>query len=394
MNYDNYNQNGSYRNHGIQGNCGSYNNHSYNGQGHDQGYGDYNQGHGNHNHDSGQNQCRGNWNNQGRGNLQSNGQRDAALGFVPNTQEHSDNLYDKSFSSRSFLEGVIEKQAKLLDTKMTLSNGKFNDMLTCHKGLENQISQLANEFKEFTNLSSLSSQSLDLKSPMNAIVTRSGRVRKSEISKKSDVNDSPRNGQIENEGDENTLGHKLDEQFGKSIEMLRQLHLTLPFTDMIEQMQNYAKFCKEILSGKRTCDVAKTVNLTENFSEIILNIPPKLKDIGNFSIPCDIYKMQIDNSLCDLGASVSIMPYSVYQRLEKGELLPTNITLQLADRSIRIPRGKVEDVPLRVGKFIILVDFVVLDIDEIGAPSKDMALYESLLDGSVDGSDGKIFMKI
>ncbi|XP_021730842.1 uncharacterized protein LOC110697770 [Chenopodium quinoa] len=130
-------------------------------------------------------------------------------------------------------------------------------------------------------------------------------------------------------------------------------------------MPNYAKFLKEILSGKITYDVAETVNLTENCSAIIMNkIPPKLKDFEKFSIPCDIYKMKIDNALCDLGASVSIMPYSVYQRLEKGELLPTNITLQLADRSIRIPRGKVEDVPLRVGKFIIPVDFVVLDIDE------------------------------
>ncbi|XP_021730841.1 uncharacterized protein DDB_G0280315-like [Chenopodium quinoa] len=166
MNYDNYNQNGCYRNHGIQGNCGSYNNHSYNGQSHGQGYGNYNQGYGNHNHDSGQNKCR----------------------------------------------GVIENQAKLLDIYMTLSNEKFNDMLTCHKGLENQISQLANEFKEFTNLSSLTSQSLDLKSPMNAIVTRSGRVLKSEISKKSDAKDSPSNGQIENEGDENTLVEEVNKE--------------------------------------------------------------------------------------------------------------------------------------------------------------------------------------
>ncbi|XP_021774129.1 uncharacterized protein LOC110738069 [Chenopodium quinoa] len=147
--------------------------------------------------------------------------------------------------------------------------------------------------------------------------------------------------------------------------MLRQLHLTLPFTDVIEQMPNYEKFLKEILRGKRTCDVAKTVNLIENCSAIIMTkIPPKLKDPRNFYIPYAIYKMQIDNALCDLGASVSIMPYSLYQRLEKGELLPTNITLQLADRSIRIPRGKVEDVTLRVGKFIIPVDFFVLDIDE------------------------------
>ncbi|XP_021732854.1 uncharacterized protein LOC110699647 [Chenopodium quinoa] len=154
--------------------------------------------------------------------------------------------------------------------------------------------------------------------------------------------------------------HKLDEQYGKFIEMLKQLHFTLPFTDVVEQMPHYAKFLKEILSGKRTCDMAETVTLTENCSAILMNkMPPKLKDPGNFSIPCAINKIQIDNALCDVGDSVSLIPYSVYQRLELGELLPSKITLQLADRSIKIPKGKVEDVPLRVGKFVNPVDFVV-----------------------------------
>ncbi|XP_021717023.1 uncharacterized protein LOC110684893 [Chenopodium quinoa] len=93
-------------------------------------------------------------------------------------------------------------------------------------------------------------------------------------------------------------------------------------------------------------------------------MPPKLKDPGNFSFPCAIYKMQIYNALCDLEASVSLMPYSVYQRVELGELFPTNITLQLADRSIKIPKAKVVDVPLRVGKFVIPINFVVLEMDE------------------------------
>ena len=142
--------------------------------------------------------------------------------------------------------------------------------------------------------------------------------------------------------------------------MVKQLHLSLTFTDVINQMPNYTEFLKDILSGKRTCEVVETINLTENCSAIIMNkMPPKLKDPGNFSIPCAINKMQIDNALCDLGASVSIMPYSVYQRLELGELLPSNITLQLANRSIKFPKGKVEDVPLRVGKFVFPVDFVV-----------------------------------
>ncbi|XP_021751465.1 uncharacterized protein LOC110717135 [Chenopodium quinoa] len=135
----------------------------------------------------------------------------------------------------------------------------------------------------------------------------------------------------------------MDEQFGKFIKMLKQLHLSLPFTDVIHQMPNYAGFLKNILSGRRTCDVVGTVNLTENCSAIIMNkMPPNLKDPGNFSIPCVIRKMQIDKVLCDLGANVSLMPYSVYQRLEIGELLPTNITLQLVDRSIKFPKGKVE----------------------------------------------------
>ncbi|XP_021723748.1 uncharacterized protein LOC110691135 [Chenopodium quinoa] len=161
------------------------------------------------------------------------------------------------------------------------------------------------------------------------------------------------------------MRHKLDEQFGRFIEMLKQLHLSLPFTYVINQMPNYDKFLKEIFEWKRSCDVVETVNLTENCSVFIINkMPPKLKNLGNFSIPCAIHKMQIDKVLCDQGASVSLMPYSVYQRLELGELSSTNITLQLADRSIKFLKGKVEDVPLRVGKFVIPVDFVVFKMDE------------------------------
>ncbi|XP_021713491.1 uncharacterized protein LOC110681650 [Chenopodium quinoa] len=147
--------------------------------------------------------------------------------------------------------------------------------------------------------------------------------------------------------------------------MLKKLHLSLPFTEVVTQMPNYAKFLKEILSCRRSCDVVEMVNLTKNCSAIIMHkMQPKLKDPENFSIPCVINKMQIDNVLCDLGASVILIPYSVYQRLELGELMPSKITLTLADRSIKFPKGKVEDVPLRVGKFVILVDFVVLEMNE------------------------------
>ncbi|XP_056686027.1 uncharacterized protein [Spinacia oleracea] len=126
--------------------------------------------------------------------------------------------------------------------------------------------------------------------------------------------------------------HKWDVQFAKFLEILRQLYVTIPFTDALKQMPSYTRFLKEILSGKRDLDVTET--------------------------------LEISNALCDLGASVSILPYSVFSKLDVGDLVPTNITLQLADRSIKYPIGKVEDVPLVVGELTFPVDFVVLDIDE------------------------------
>ncbi|XP_021732806.1 uncharacterized protein LOC110699604 [Chenopodium quinoa] len=206
------------------------------------------------------------------------------------------------------------------------------------------------------------------------------------------------------------MRHKLDEQFGRFIDMLKQLHLSLPFTDVIDQMPNYAKFHKDILSGKRTCDVVETINLTENYSAIIMNkMPPKLKDPRNFSIPCVINKMQFDNALCDLGASVSLMPYSVYQRLVLGELLPSNITLQLADRSIKFPKEMDEDatIPIILGRPFLATSGAMIDVkfakislkvgdenlltsndalenvllnkDKLGVPYKEVALYEEFL---------------
>ena len=75
-------------------------------------------------------------------------------------------------------------------------------------------------------------------------------------------------------------------------------------------------------------------------------MPPKLKDLGSFSIPCHIGKFVIDKALCDLGASISVMPLSIFNRLEMGELRPTKMFVQLADRSVKYPVGILENVPV------------------------------------------------
>ena len=89
-----------------------------------------------------------------------------------------------------------------------------------------------------------------------------------------------------------------------------------------------------------------------------------MKDPSSFTIPCSIGKYEFKKALCDSGASINLMPLSVMQRLSLGELIPTTITLQMADRSMARPEGVLEDVLVKVGKFIFPVDFVIMKMEE------------------------------
>ncbi|CAM8884805.1 unnamed protein product [Rhodiola kirilowii] len=156
-----------------------------------------------------------------------------------------------------------------------------------------------------------------------------------------------------------------DKEFMQSVDKIRTLYITMPFTDAITQIPTYAKFMKEILTGKRKVDGTETVALSEECSAAMHQpMPPKLKDSGSFSIPCDIGGITICRALCDLGASVSIMPYSLYAKLNLGDLYPTNISIRLADRSCRLPKGILKDVPIKVKNIYIPADFIVLEISE------------------------------
>ncbi|XP_010248084.1 PREDICTED: uncharacterized protein LOC104591013 [Nelumbo nucifera] len=133
----------------------------------------------------------------------------------------------------------------------------------------------------------------------------------------------------------------------------------------LTQMPHYAKFLKEILANKRKLGDVATVSLNKECSAILLNkMPQKLKDPGSFTIPCTIGSLKINKALCDLGASINLMPYSVFKKLGLGEPQPTRVALQLADRSLKHPRGIIEDVLVKVDKFIFPIDFIVLDMEE------------------------------
>ena len=100
----------------------------------------------------------------------------------------------------------------------------------------------------------------------------------------------------------------------------------------------------------------------------------KYKDPGSPTISINIGGTCIDKTLLDLGASVNLLPYLVYKKLGLGELKPTNITLSLADRSVKIPKGIVEDVLVKVEKFYYLVDFVVLDTEPVAGGTNQVPI--------------------
>nr|XP_009794617.1 PREDICTED: uncharacterized protein LOC104241374 [Nicotiana sylvestris] len=101
---------------------------------------------------------------------------------------------------------------------------------------------------------------------------------------------------------------KLDNQFAKFLEILKQIHINIPFTDALLQMPSYSKFLKEILSSKRKLEEVSMVMLTEKCSAILQNkLPQKLGDPGSFTISCTLGGVCFEKALCDSGASINLM---------------------------------------------------------------------------------------
>ena len=132
-------------------------------------------------------------------------------------------------------------------------------------------------------------------------------------------------------------------------ELFKQVKLNIPLLDAIKQILSYAKIFKDLCTMKRKLGVNKEACMTEQSTSLIRNnLPPKYKDPGSPTISIVVGNSKLGHALVDLGPSVNFLPYSVYVELGLGELEPTNITLQLADRSVKIPRGIVKDVLVQV----------------------------------------------
>ena len=159
--------------------------------------------------------------------------------------------------------------------------------------------------------------------------------------------------------------NRLDKQFGRFMDIFKKLHINIPFAKALEQIPGYMKFMKDILSKKRKFGDYETVALLEECSAILQKkLPPKLKDPGSFTFPCAIGNAVFEIAMCDLGTSINLMPWSIFKKMKLGEARPTTVTLQLADRSLTHLRGIIEDVLVKVDKFIFPTYFIILDMQE------------------------------
>nr|GEW23280.1 reverse transcriptase domain-containing protein [Tanacetum cinerariifolium] len=147
------------------------------------------------------------------------------------------------------------------------------------------------------------------------------------------------------------LREKATNQMEKFFHIFQDLHFDISFVDALILMPKFASTIKSLLANKDKLFELAKIPLNENCSAMLLkNLPEKLKDPDKFLISCDFPGMDVCHALADLGASINLMPLSIWKKISLPELTPTQMTLELANRSITRPKGVAEDVFIKVGK--------------------------------------------
>ncbi|GKB82121.1 reverse transcriptase domain-containing protein [Tanacetum coccineum] len=192
------------------------------------------------------------------------------------------------------------------------------------------------------------------------------------------------------------IREKANNQIEKFYQIFQDLHFDISFADALILMPKFASTLKSLISNKeKLFELARTL-LNEHCSAVLLKkLLEKLGDPGKFLIPCDFPIMDECLALADLGASINLMPLSVWKMLSLSELTSTCMTLELVDRSISQLIGIAEDVDVKVGKFQFPADFVVVDFD--ADPRVPLILGRSFLKTGhalIDVYEGELTLRV
>ncbi|XP_060178306.1 uncharacterized protein LOC132608274 [Lycium barbarum] len=154
-----------------------------------------------------------------------------------------------------------------------------------------------------------------------------------------------------------------DGKFLKFIERLKGLSISIPLVEALEQMPGYAKIVKDLVTKRRNARF-EMVGVTHLCTSIVTKALVQKKEYpGAFTIPCTIGVYKFAKALCDLGASINLIPLAMFNKLGLGSPRPTTMRLLMADRTVKKPVGILYDVLERVDRFIFLIDFVILDCE-------------------------------
>ncbi|XP_019229459.1 PREDICTED: uncharacterized protein LOC109220129 [Nicotiana attenuata] len=227
------------------------------------------------------------------------------------------------------------------------------------RNLECQMGQLASAQNTRPAGALPSDTEANPKTPLNAVSLRNGRqLEEVQSKKRKHVTFNERPATIESTSEKSKESEKLAGEAVAEQPPPLVARTPPPFPQRLQ------KYIKDIVANKRRLTEFETVALTEECSSRIQGkLPHKLKDPGSFTIQISIGKHAVGRALCDLGASINLMPLSVFRRLELGEPHPATIILQLADRSLAHTEGVIEDVLVQVGSFIFPADFIILDYE-------------------------------
>nr|GEX59714.1 hypothetical protein [Tanacetum cinerariifolium] len=288
-----------------------------------------------------------------------------------------------------------ETNMKVMQTQINnVKNELINEMkILIQASMSNQTNELKNMMASFFQMNIASTSGLgplpsntiaNLKGESKAITTRSGIVldgpfvlipppfinpeedeRVEETLTDQDLAEDPLHPNIPYPSSMHKQKHqeKDEGQIHKFWQMFKQIHINITLVDALILILKYHKMLKYLLSNKEKLLELVNIPLNENCSAVILkNLPKILGDPGKFLIPCDFSELKC-KALADLGASINLMPLSVWKKLGLPELISTRMTLELANQAIYTPAGIARDVFVLVGKFTFPADFVIVDCE-------------------------------
>nr|GFA52765.1 hypothetical protein [Tanacetum cinerariifolium] len=276
----------------------------------------------------------------------------------------------------------------------------MRNMQTQGQNMQNQLTNLTDLMTKFVNSNTESTSNsgtlpsntiANPRSDLKAITTRSAitPVNASRPNPQASIPYPSRRNDVRNR-------KRAKDQIEKFYQIFKDMSFEISFADALMLMPKFASTLKALIRNKEKLSEMARTPLNEHCSMVLLKkLPEKLGDPGKFLIPCDFPGMAECLALADLGASINLMPYSVWKRLSLSELTPTCMTLELANCSITSPVGIAKDVYVKVGSFQFPANFVVVDFD--ADPRVPLILGQSFLKTGkslIDVFEGELTLRV